>query len=200
MKYLKNTLLIAKKVYLISGLFIFLLACGPEYTPKQKGYNRIEMPEHSYDSLEGDYPYTFYVSELVKVEPHKSPYATKDWIDLKYYDYNAEIQITYIPIENEQMFTTLLDDAYTLTSKHQIKASGIDRYQVETDKGQSATLFELEGDVPSQFQFIVTDSTKHFLRGALYFRTATKNDSLEPVIEYIKEDAIKLVNSLEWLD
>jgi gliding motility-associated lipoprotein GldD len=189
-----------KKALLISLVIGGLFSCGPEYTPKQKGYNRIEMPEHSYYTLADTFPYSFQVSELVTVEPHKSPYATKDWIDLKYYEYNAEIQITYIPIENAQMFASLLEDAYTLTSKHQIKASAIDRYQVITDKGESATLFELEGDVPSQFQFFVTDSTQHFLRGALYFRTATKNDSLAPVIEYIKEDALKLVNTLEWKD
>jgi hypothetical protein len=36
------------------------------------------------------------------------------------------------------------------------------------------------------------------LRGALYFRTATANDSLAPVIEYIKADMIHLLNTLEW--
>jgi gliding motility-associated lipoprotein GldD len=70
--------------------------------------------------------------------------------------------------------------------------------QVRTPKGYAATIYELDGDVPSQIQFTVSDSTKHFLRAALYFRTATKNDSLAPVISYIKEDAIELINSLEW--
>lgn len=200
MKYSKNIRWTVKKIILISAFLSLFYACGPEYTPKQKGYNRIEMPGHSYDTLENKYPYSFLVSDLATIEPHRSPHATKDWIDIKYYDYNAEIQITYIPIANEEMFRSLLDDAYTLTSKHQIKASAIDRYQLVTEMGESATLFELEGDVPSQFQFFVTDSSQHFLRGALYFRTATKNDSLAPVIEYIKEDALKLVNSLEWKD
>jgi gliding motility-associated lipoprotein GldD len=59
-------------------------------------------------------------------------------------------------------------------------------------------IFELEGEVPSQFQFYVTDSTKHFLRGALYFRTATKNDSLKPIIDFIKKDVIHLLNTVKW--
>jgi len=58
----------------------------------------------------------------------------------------------------------------------------------------------LSGEVPSQFQFHITDSTQHFLRGALYFRTATKNDSLAPVIEYVKKDIVHLLNTLTWND
>jgi gliding motility-associated lipoprotein GldD len=177
---------------------VFLIACGPDYTPKQKGYNRIDLPVHSYDTLKGDYPYQFNISSLVTVRPHKSPYATKDWIDLEYYDYNAEFQVTYIPITSPDMYESLVNDAYKLTSKHQVKASSIEMVQIRTPKGYAATIYELDGDVPSQIQFTVSDSTKHFLRAALYFRTATKNDSLAPVITFIKEDAIELINSLEW--
>ena len=51
-----------------------------------------------------------------------------------------------------------------------------------------------------QFQFITTDSVNHFLRGALYFQVATKNDSLAPIIEYIKKDMIHILNTLEWYE
>lgn len=186
------------KSFLISCLAIAILSCSPEYTPKQKGYNRIDLPEHEYDWLKGDYPYTFLTSKHAEVRPHNSPYATDDWIDIQYYDFNAEIQITYIPIKNYEMFVELINDAYKLTSKHQVKASSIERIQVNTDNNQAATIYELEGEVPSQVQFYVTDSTDNFLRGALYFQTATKNDSLEPVIDFIKEDVVRLINSLEW--
>lgn len=195
---MKNLQSMIRKVFQISILSVFLLACEGEFTPKQKGYNRIDLPPHHYDSLKGDYPYTFLVSKEAEVRQHSSPYATKDWIDIEYYDFNADMQITYIPIENEAMYQSLINDAYKLTSKHQIKATAIDRVELKTDKGQSATIFELEGEVPSQMQFYVSDSTKHFLRGAIYFKTATKNDSLAPVIEYLKKDALILINSLEW--
>jgi len=58
----------------------------------------------------------------------------------------------------------------------------------------------LEGEVPSQFQFHVSDSTQHFMRGALYFKTATQNDSLAPVIDYLKRDIIHLLSTLRWND
>jgi len=57
---------------------------------------------------------------------------------------------------------------------------------------------ELEGEVPSQFQFTITDSSQHFLRGALYFNTKVQNDSLAPAIEYMKLDMMQIINTLEW--
>ena len=69
-----------------------------------------------------------------------------------------------------------------------------------TPEGYTGVVAELSGEVPTQFQFFVTDSTDHFLRGALYFNTAMKNDSLAPVIEYIKVDMAHLMNSVKFLD
>lgn len=195
---MKNPKSMIRKVFQISFISLFLFACESDFTPKRKGYNRIDLPQQKYDTLENKYSYSFLVSEEAEVRQHSSPYATKDWIDIEYYDFNADVQITYIPIENKEMFQSLINDAYKLTSKHQIKATAIDRVEMVTDMGHAATIFELEGEVPSQMQFYVTDSSKNFLRGALYFKTATKNDSLAPVIDFIKKDALVLINSLEW--
>jgi gliding motility-associated lipoprotein GldD len=59
-------------------------------------------------------------------------------------------------------------------------------------------LFLLKGEVPSQVQFLVTDSTDHFLRGALYFKMADKNDSLAPVIQFIQQDIVHMVQTTRW--
>ena len=80
----------------------------------------------------------------------------------------------------------------------EIKAYAIEESVVRTPMGKTAVIAELEGEVPSQFQFFITDSTDNFIRGALYFRTSTKNDSLAPAIEYMKIDAMHLINTLEW--
>ena len=64
--------------------------------------------------------------------------------------------------------------------------------------GNVASVSELSGEVPSPFQFHITDSVTHFLRGALYFNMSTKNDSLGPAIAFIKSDLVHLLNTLEW--
>ena len=91
-----------------------------------------------------------------------------------------------------------MNDAYKLTAKHQIKAYAINEVITVTPSGKTAVIAELEGEVPSQFQFTITDSTENFIRGALYFNTKVQNDSLAPAIEFMKRDIMHMINTLEW--
>jgi gliding motility-associated lipoprotein GldD len=91
-----------------------------------------------------------------------------------------------------------MDDSYTLTIKHQVKAYAIDEAILKTPSGKTAVVVELEGEVPSQMQFTITDSTRTFLRGALYFNTKVNNDSLKPAIADVKKDMIRMINTLDW--
>ena len=171
----------------------------PDYTPKPKGYNRIDLPPHSYQQLAPGHPYTFQYSRYAKVLRDSSYLAQPHWINLYYPQYHASVQITYTDVNrNSKLFTKLLEDARKLTSKHQIKASAIDETVLQTPHGMRVAVFELSGEVPSQFQFYTTDSTRHFFRGALYFQTATANDSLAPVISYVKKDVIQMLNTLQY--
>ena len=121
------------------------------------------------------------------------------WVEIYYPEINANIHITYEPLnKSEKLLKELLNDAYVLTAKHQIKASGIDETIVRTPMGYTAIIAELDGEVPSQFQFTITDSTKNFIRGALYFNTKVQNDSLRPAIDYVKKDMMHLINTLKW--
>jgi len=58
--------------------------------------------------------------------------------------------------------------------------------------------YDLKGNVASQSQFYVTDSTKHFISGALYFETKPNYDSILPAINYIQKDMMHLIESLRW--
>ncbi|MDX2189231.1 MAG: gliding motility lipoprotein GldD [Bacteroidota bacterium] len=185
--------------------FILFISCEKTYVPKPKGYHRIDLPKHEYQPLLENHPYKFEYSKSAVVTNHKSAQTEPDWIDILYKEHRAVVQITYKPLykeknkkDKEKLLYELINDTYKLTSKHEVKASGIEESVVRSPSGKIATLFELEGDVPSQFQFYVTDTNNHFFRGALYFRTSTKNDSLSPIIEYIKIDMMHLINTLDW--
>lgn len=172
---------------------------APDFTPKPKGYNRIDLPPHAYQPLAAGHPYTFQYSRYAKILRDSSYLAQPHWINVYYPQLHANVQITYSDLkQNRQLSNKLLEDARKLTSKHQIKATGIDESVLKTPNGMRVAVFELQGDVPSQFQFYTTDSTKHFFRGALYFRTATANDSLAPVIDYVKQDMVQLLNTLKY--
>ncbi len=184
--------------YVILGLI--LGSCEESsFVPKPRGFNRIDLPEHEYTPILGSYPYKFEHSRYASIERDSSWMSEPYWIHLNYRDLGADIQLTYKALENDQQkLRELLDDAYRLTTKHQIKAYSIDESIMTTPNGHQAVLAELSGEVPSQFQFYSTDSTQHFLRGALYFPTATQNDSLAPIIDFIKVDIVHLLNTLEW--
>lgn len=176
-----------------------LFGCEQSFTPKPKGYNRLELPEREYVSLPDSLPYTFEISKAARLLRDSSYISERYWIDIYYPQITANIQITYKNLSNDrQLMEELVNDSYRLTSKHQIKAYAIEESVVRTPSGKTAVIAELEGEVPSQFQFFITDSTDNFLRGALYFRTSTKNDSLAPAIEFMKIDAIRMINTLEW--
>ncbi len=187
-------------------LYIFLLilslfSCDSDFMPKPKGYNRILLPDHEYVALPDTLPYAFDYSKHAKILKDSSWIAEPYWIDLYYPRFEASIQVSYKPVKNdEELLKEYLATAYKLTSKHQVKAYAIDEAIMKTNSGKTAVIAKLSGEVPSQYQFFTTDSTTHFLRGALYFNTATQNDSLAPVIDYMKDDIMRLLNSLEWRD
>lgn len=190
-----------KKWLGIALVGLSLTACDKNWLPKPPGYNRIDLPSHEYSRLESDYPYQLDFSKHSFVELDSFNLEEKNWINLNYQDLGAKVHLTYKRIDgNEVDFRTLSNDAFKLTAKHQIKAYGIEEGVLITPNGYSAVVAELSGEVPTQFQFFVTDSTTHFLRGALYFNTAMKNDSLAPVIEYIKIDMTHLINSVKFQD
>ena len=178
-----------------------LAACtaAPDFTPKPKGYNRIVLPPHRYQPLLGGHPYTFAYSRYAVVKRDSSYMAQPHWLNIYYPQLHANVQITYMDVaRDKRLYNKMMEDARKLTGKHQVKATAIDERILKMPGGMRASVFELQGEVPSQFQFYTTDSTKHFLRGALYFQTATANDSLAPVIDYVKTDMVQMLNTLKY--
>lgn len=197
-----------RRLYRINDLLLFplflliiLTACKTDFSPKPKGYNRLVLPPHEYVQLPDTFPFQFEYSRFATLFPDTSWISEPYWIDLHYPEIGANITISYKRVyESRDTLAGLLNDAFKLTSKHNIKAYAIEESILRTPSGKVASIAELEGQVPSQFQFFITDSITHFLRGALYFDTSIKNDSLAPSIEYSKIDIIHLLNTLEWKD
>lgn len=180
-------------------LAFLLFGCSEaEYVPKPKGYNRIDLPTKAYQPLAEKHPYSFEHSKYSHIRPDSSGIAQPHWIYIIYPKFKANVQLTYRALNSKKDLMDFIDDSNKLMNKHMVKATSIQDAHIKTPSGKYATVAELEGEVPSQFQFWMTDSTKRAVRGALYFRTATKNDSLAPIIEYIKADIIHLLNTMKW--
>jgi len=190
-----------KRLKLVSFVLIMVAvtACEKTYLPKPIGYNRIVLPEKSYRALPDSLPYSFEYSKFAQLLDDTTAISERYWIEIHYPQLLANIHVTFVKLGgNGKLFEEYMNDAYTLTAKHQIKAYSIDEVIAKTPSGKTAVIAELEGEVPSQFQFTVTDSSKNFLRGALYFNTKVQNDSLAPAIAFMKEEMMRLINTLEW--
>lgn len=191
-----NSIISLKPAFLV---LLSMAACNRTYQPKPKGYNRLTLPEAVYRMSPDTLPYQFEYSKHAKFLKDTSFVSAAYWAEIYYPDLKATIHLTYENINrDEKKLREYLKDAYVLTSKHQIKAYAIDETIVRTPSGKTAVIAELDGEVPSQFQFTMTDSTRNFLRGALYFNVQVQNDSLQPAIEYMKKDMMQLINTLQW--
>jgi len=178
---------------------ILFTACTKDYQPKPKGYNRLVLPAQQYRLSPDSLPYQFEYSTSARLLRDSSWISEKYWIEIYYPTLKANIHITYKKLNNKEEFLkSLLNDSYNLTSKQQIKASAIDELITVTPSGKTAVIAEIAGEVPTQLQFTMTDSSKNFLRGALYFNTKVQNDSLAPAIEFMKKETLHFINTLQW--
>ena len=184
----------------LSVIVLLLVAsCTTPYQPKPRGYNRLELPDPEYVLSPDTLPYQFEYSRHARFLRDTSWIRDRHWVEIYYPALQATIHVTYKSVQHsDKLLKEYLKDAYVLTAKHQIKAYAIDETIVRTPGGKTAIIAELDGEVPSQFQFTMTDSTENFLRAAVYFNVKIQNDSLRPAIEYLKRDAMQLINTLNW--
>ena len=177
-------------------LFLLLSGCS-EYIPKPRGYFRIDLPEKTYITFnEPAYPYTFEYANIAKVIP-KGAARDSFWIDIVYPQFNARIYSSYKKVVNN--FREISEDSRSFVYKHTIKADAItEQSYVDAERKVYGILYELKGNTASGIQFILTDSVHNFFRGALYFNVSPNKDSISPVSAFIREDIIRLMETLEW--
>lgn len=186
---------------ILSGLFIlFFLLCisCTEYTPKPRGYFRIEPPQARYQSLPLDsLPYAFNVSQLVTVElpPVGSP---EGWINLSYPSLGVKVYCSYLPVTRRTLQTAEMESR-SLVSRQAKQANAVkEQAYSNPDEKVYGSLFLLDGESASPVQFMLTDSSLNFFRGALYYDCVPNADSLAPLTDYLRKDIIELIQSFSW--
>ncbi len=190
--------------YLFFAALIALAACNSDYTIRQKGYFRIDFPKHEYRLFDKPgYPFSFEYPVYANVvqdttyfdEKPENPY----WINIEFPSLNGKVYISYKEIRNNE-FSKLIDDAFKLTYKHSSKATAIRDSLIRTPSGIPGIFFKVGGNAATARQFFLTDSVKHFLRGALYFDATPNSDSLGIVNDFLEVDMKHLINTMRWKD
>ena len=206
---------------LLAVILVSFVACNSPFLPKPRGYYKIELPEKAYQQFnQPGYPYSFeypVYGQVVKdssffEESTENPY----WINIDFPRFNGRIYISYniiggkasFKVKNQQgeyvdsvgvnRLEQLVKGSYDLTYKHSYKASSIEDSIFRTKNGIEGIYFKVGGNTATANQFLVTDSVKHFLRGALYFDATPNEDSLRTVNQFLQQDMKHLINTLKW--
>lgn len=186
------------RVFFTAVILALLTACGGDYYPKPRGHFRIDLPAKEYIRFDTAFPYAFDYPVYSRITSGSLSVNEKYWINIEFPRFRGKIHISYKQVDNN--LNAYIEDSRTMAMKHIPKASGI---KTETFANPLTRVYGLtygiDGvEAASPFQFYLTDSTRHFIRGALYFNAVPNNDSLAPVIEFLKADIRHMIESFEW--
>lgn len=181
---------------------ILVSSCNSDYTPRPTGYFKIDFPERKYRLFdEPGYPYSFEYPVYANVvkdstffeDAPENPY----WINIEFPSFEGKIYVSYKAVKNN--FDRLVEDAFKMVyAQHTMKASGIKDSLLRTENDISGIFFKLNGNTATAQQFFLTDSSRHFLRGALYFDATPNADSLGIVHDFLQTDMNHLIQTLRW--
>ena len=189
-------------------LTLSLWRCGgpPVPSPKPRGYPRIFFPERQYVGFRAEVcDFRFEYPDYMEVEEDTAFFDEKPlhpcWFNLYYPGFDSRIHFSYYPVGGAKSLEQLTQDAFELMDWHKKRANYINEIPIDHPARKvHGFAFKIEGPAASSFQFYLTDSTRHFLRGALYFNTEARPDSLAPVTAFVQEDIDHILNTFAWSD
>ncbi|HEV7230767.1 MAG TPA: gliding motility lipoprotein GldD [Bacteroidia bacterium] len=189
--------------YHLYTLFLFasvlLASCGgdDEYSPKPKGYFRIDLPQKAYQIYDKDCPFTFEYPKYARIVVDKERLAEPCWLNYEFPHFGATLHMSYKELNNNA--DQYIKDSWDLAQKHIAKASAMNNVEIRDKEHKVYGLvFNIEGNAASPLQFYLTDSTRHFLRGALYFNAVPNKDSIGPVFDFIHTDIERMIKTFRW--
>ncbi|MNS27545.1 hypothetical protein D3C72_594970 [compost metagenome] len=184
-----------KKNLTIAVLFIILFSvfsCKDDVLPKPSSRLRLDYPEAKYVNFKNECPFTFEMNSDAIIKGEK-----ECGFAISYPKMKATIYLTYKPVNNN--INTLLRDAQKLTYEHVIKADDIlEQPYLNPNKKVYGMFYQVDGNAATNSQFYVTDSTKHFVTGSVYFYAKPNYDSIMPAASYIKNDMQRLMETMSW--
>ncbi|NEU08859.1 gliding motility lipoprotein GldD [Flavihumibacter sp. R14] len=187
--------------YALSIFGFLVTACGNDYSPKPRGYFKIDLPDKKYQSYNGECPFEFDYPVYASVVTDSARDAKPCWKDVVYTGFNGRIHLSYQPIRSKAQFNELIEDAHTFVFKHTVKATAIDESIISIpEKKVYGIYYTIDGNAASPVQFFLTDSSKNYIRGALYFNEQPRLDSIQPVLDFVKKDIDVMIRSFRWAD
>lgn len=190
---------------LLALLMLVLASCGggdTAYVPKPKAYPRMDLPTKSYQPFSAaDFPMSMELPAYaqMKADTNAQGIHTPGWYNLQFPLFDMTLHMTYYEFKDWAFFDSLLYDTRKLVNKHLQKADDIlERPTSSLNPEAKGLIFSIQGNTATNFNFYLTDSVKHFVRGALYFNNRTESDSVAPVFQFVEQDVYHMIKTMHW--
>lgn len=192
----------AKLFLIIATFFVLCLmqGCYTNYSPKPRGYFRISLPAKEYVTYDSLCPFVLQVPKYSVMTKDEEAGSEPCWLNLHFPHFDATLHLSYKDISQPNELNKSIEDAYRLTYKHVVRAEDIIENTIQTNKAGSGMIYELNGQTATFYNFYITDSTRHFMRGALYFYAKPNPDSIAPALDFLKKDINFMLASMKWKD
>jgi gliding motility-associated lipoprotein GldD len=185
------------KYIVLIFLVYFLYSCREATVPKPRGYFRIDLPSKEYRIYDTICPFVFEYPVYGNISYNTGKNSEPCWFNLEFPRYKAVIHFSYKPVNKN--LEEILKETYDYAYSHSIKADAITEQPWHNSENKVyGILYDIKGNAASSIQFFMTDSTKNFLRGALYFSAEPEADSLAPVMQFFREDIIHMIETFKW--
>ena len=188
-------------LYLLALICLFVSCVKKQEVPipKPKGYFRLTTPEVAYQRWDSIFPFSFNYSKHATLSFQRKENNIY-WIDIHYPLLSATFKMTYYPVTNNLHRLMWNEEEQVMFHVERMMTDDIQFSTVNDPVARVfGRLYELEGkNVATPFKFWLTDSAHYFVKGTLYFDFAPNNDSLAPIINYLRNDALMMVESWEW--
>lgn len=217
----KNFIAFLFRAFVSFSFLCFFISCNSPYISKKRGYFYIDLPKRGYQKFEqAGFPYSFeypLYAQVVKDTTYFDANPENNyWINIDFPQFRGRIFLSYKIIGGKALykvkqtdgkykdslginiFDKMVADAFTLTNKNNVISNSIKDSLIHTPNGISGVFFKVSGNAATAKQFFLTDSTKNFLRGALYFDVTPNADSLKPVQDFLQTDMEHIINSFQW--
>ena len=207
---------------IVLSVCCFVLAdCNSPYVSKKRGYYSIDLPKRQYQLFDQPgFPYSFEYPIYARIIQDTTYFDNNPennyWRNIDFPQFNARIFLSYKKIGGHSLykikqadgkyhdslginlFDKMVADAFTLTNKNDVVSSSINDSVMHTDNGVSGVFFKVGGNAATAKQFFLSDTTKNFIRGALYFNVTPNADSLKPVQDFLQKDMDHIINTFKW--
>lgn len=188
----------------IAFALLFLMGCEEQnFVPKPIAYPRIYLPTLStYQVFDQGCPYKFEYPDYAEIQQDtfffEEKVVSNCWVNMVYPSLNAKVHFSYKEIGKDISLEKVMEDSYELAYTHSKKADFIDEYEISNKFGVQGLMTDIGGDAANNVQFYLTDYESHYLRGAVYFTSHPNADSIQPALDFVREDMLHIFETFTW--